>query len=542
MRHLQLCFVTGLLAIVVAGCGSQPEGSDPSVAVAPAATSPPTQPAPVPPAAKESNPTAPEEKTEPKPTPKEEPARPAPRKVNAAEEAAVQKITAIIQDSVDIGPTLVVWIIDRTPSAKDIVREVANAAQNFYESPQVGEWSAAEAKPLLTAIATFDNDAQFTLDPPASDWQQVQKAFASIKPSSAPREMTFGAIKKALEKYLPMRTRERRELLFVVVTNEAGDDPQVALELLEPTRRQAIPVYVIGLPAPWGQTSPFAKDTKTTEPPKDDNTPTVGPESLHSERVDIAPWASSPAAKANIDLVDSGFGPFALQRLCRTSRGQFFALRGHKGIGAKTWPSGGELRFDDKVVGKYAPDYVPEAEYKKLLAENKARAALSEAAKLPKVALEGTPGSRFPKEAEAKMAQKMSAAQQFSARNLPPVERLCDLLMHGEADRAKLTSPRWQAQFDLAIGRALAMRARLDGYNSMIAALKRGKTFQNAESKAWVLESADNFETESTIKKMADKAKMYLERVVQEHPGTPWAKIAELELKTPLGWAWKEAS
>jgi hypothetical protein len=139
------------------------------------------------------------------------------------------------------------------------------------------------------------------------------------------------------------------------------------------------------------------------------------------------------------------------------------------------------------------------------------------------------------------MAQKMSQAQQFAARNLPSVERLCDLLTQGEADRAKLTSPRWQAEFDLAIGRALAMRARLDGYNSMIAALKRGKTFQNAESKAWVLESADNFETESTIKKMADKAKSYLERVVQEHPGTPWAKIAELELKTPLGWAWKEA-
>jgi hypothetical protein len=71
--------------------------------------------------------------------------------------------------------------------------------------------------------------------------------------------------------------------------------------------------------------------------------------------------------------------------------------------------------------------------------------------------------------------------------------------------------------------------------------LKRGKTFQNASSKEWVLESADNFETESTIKKLAEKAKTYLERVVHEHPGTPWAKIAEEELKTPLGWKWTEA-
>ena len=183
---------------------------------------------------------------------------------------------------------------------------------------------------------------------------------------------------------------------------------------------------------------------------------------------------------------------------------------------------------------------MPDADYKKLLADNKARAALSEAAKLPKVVLEGTPGSRFPKEVEAKMAQKMSQAQQFAARNLPSVERLCDLLTQGEADRAKLTSPRWQAEFDLAIGRALAMRARLDGYNSMIAALKRGKPFKNESSSAWRLEPADAYETESTIKRLADRAKMYLERVQKEHPDTPWAAIAEQELRAPLGWTWQE--
>jgi hypothetical protein len=119
---------------------------------------------------------------------------------------------------------------------------------------------------------------------------------------------------------------------------------------------------------------------------------------------------------------------------------------------------------------------------------------------------------------------------------------LHEILAKGESDRAKLTSPRWQAEFDLAFGRVLANKARLDGYNSMIAALKRGKPFQNPQSKAWLLSPADNFETESTIKKTADKAKTYLERVVNEHPQTPWAKIAEEELKLPLGWTWEETA
>ena len=335
-------------------------------------------------------------------------------------------------------------------------------------------------------------------------------------------------------------------MLLVVVTDEAGDDANLVEEVIEPARKQAIPIYTIGLPAPWGQTNPFAANPKSAEPSKDDSTPTVGPESLLSERVDIENWTAKNFTGTHTDLVDSGFGPFALERLCRATRGQFFALRpglgyGYRGVNARTWPNGSELRFDEAVVSRYTPDYVSEAEYRKLLADNKACTAIIEAAKLPKVSMEGTPGSRFPKDVEAKMAKQMSAAQQFAARNGPPVDRLYDLLSKAESDRAKLTSPRWQAEYDLAMGRAAANKVRLDGYNSMIAALKRGKTFQKPESKAWILESADNFETESTIKKMADKAKLYLERVIQDHPGTPWAKIAEEELKTPLGWSWKES-
>jgi hypothetical protein len=106
------------------------------------------------------------------------------------------------------------------------------------------------------------------------------------------------------------------------------------------------------------------------------------------------------------------------------------------------------------------------------------------------------------------MAKQTSQAQQFAARNLPELDRLLALLLPGEADRDKLTGPRWQAEFDLAIGRVLANKARLDGYNSMIAVLKRGKTFQNENSNSWMLEPADSFETESTIKRMGERAKM----------------------------------
>jgi hypothetical protein len=461
------------------------------------------------------------------------------------EAQAVKKIGTVIQHSVELGPTLVLWLLDRTPSGRDMVHDVAEAARGFYDLPETKATLASDGKPLLTTIVTFDEQAQFLLEAPTSEFDPIKEAFSGIAPSESSREMPLTALKQALEKYLPLRVNHRRELVVVLVTDEAGYDSQVCDELIETTRRHAIPVYVIGLPAPWGQTNPFAADPKAPEPAADDSFPMFGPESVQSERVDIANWAAHYATSINTDFVDSGFGPFALERLCRVSRGQFLALRpsggfGYGNVNAREWPSGGELGFDDGIAARYAPDYVSAAEYQQLLMENKARAALCEAAKLPKVAIEGSPGSRFPKGAEAKMANQLSAAQKFAASNSPRVDRLYEVLAPGEADRSKLTSPRWQAEFDLAFGRVLANKARLDGYNSMLAALKRGNTFTKETSTEWILEPADHFETESTIKRMADKARQNLERVIQEHPGTPWAKIAEQELKLPLGWRWSE--
>ena len=44
------------------------------------------------------------------------------------------------------------------------------------------------------------------------------------------------------------------------------------------------------------------------------------------------------------------------------------------------------------------------------------------------------------------------------------------------------------------------------------------------------------------VKKISDKAKKYLQRVVDEHTGTPWAMLAERELRLDMGWSWQESS
>jgi hypothetical protein len=126
------------------------------------------------------------------------------------------------------------------------------------------------------------------------------------------------------------------------------------------------------------------------------------------------------------------------------------------------------------------------------------------------------------------------------ARTEPKLKDLYDLLQPGIADRAKVTEPRLQAAFDLAIGRLLATQARVEGYNVMLATLKGGKRFKNASSSTWVLEAADTTGAGSKYEKAIKDAQMFLGRVIKDHPNTPWAYFAQRELQAKMGWEWGE--
>ena len=150
------------------------------------------------------------------------------------------------------------------------------------------------------------------------------------------------------------------------------------------------------------------------------------------------------------------------------------------------------------------------------------------------------PSLRFVKRSEPELANALTEAQKDAAKIEPRIEALYGILKLGEADRDKESSVRWQAGFDLAMGRVLAVKVRTEAYNAMLAQAKRGLKFKDEKSNTWVLEPADEISVGSQLEKLADRARMYLKRVVDEHPGTPWAYLAERELKDKVGWRWKE--
>jgi hypothetical protein len=74
----------------------------------------------------------------------------------------------------------------------------------------------------------------------------------------------------------------------------------------------------------------------------------------------------------------------------------------------------------------------------------------------------------------------------------------------------------------------------------MLAQAKQSMKFKDPKSDTWVLQASQEISAGSQLKKQADSARMYLNRVIQEHPGTPWELLARRELREPMGWKWTE--
>lgn len=450
----------------------------------------------------------------------------------AGTSATATYLTDTIRAATDYGPTLVVWVVDRTDSAQAIRFDTLATIRSIYAgngSPQ-----------LLSAVIGYGQRVD-GLPEPTPDGQAVIDAFAKLPRDDSGREVTFTALRSAAERYLPFRTQERREVLFVLVTDETGDDASEAESTIALLKKHVMPVYVVTVPAPLGK--PHLGDMKAEA--RSDGTPGVvfGPESREVEMVAI----ESIGGNYDLDVLDSGFGPFTLEWLARASDGKLLASRptysasGFFGLPGSEWPTSRARQFDAAVMKKYAPDYVSAAEYEALLNANSAARALVAAAKLPRAEVRTQLNLTFAKRNEAQFAKDLSKAQQGAAKLEPAIERLYETLFDGEADRAKLTAPRWQAGYDVAMGRTCAAKARIEGYNAMLALLKQGKNFERPDSKTWRLEPAENSaQAGSAINKLVERSQTYLKRVSAEHPGTPWALIAERELQEQVGWKWVE--
>ena len=473
---------------------------------------------------------------------------------------AVDRLTQEILRSLEDSPTMLVWLFDQSASLTRQREEIEGRIERIYrelnllQDAQVAAFGNDENKPLLTHVYAFGESVGPVLPAPTDDVDEIEAAIASVQRDESGVENVFTAVLRCVKdfsgyrKIVPSTGQPKRNVMLVIITDEAGDDSQRADQAIKACDKYSIPVFCIGIPAPFGRPETQVK-WQDPDPQYDQRVQVAlvsqGPESLLPERLQLA--FNGRGDFSDLNLMDSGFGPFNLTRLCFATGGIYFAVHPNRRRGRVSFREtdvySSVLRyfFDPQVMRRYQPDYVSLREYRRRASANQARAALLQAAAVPQTQQLAPPRFRFPKFDEAAFVRIVSDSQRASAVLQPRLNRLYRILKEGEQDRDKEASLRWRAGYDLAIGRVISAMLRSKSYNEMLALSKTRLKFEDEKNNTWELRPANDLsDTGSQNVKLAANAKKYLTRVVDEHPGTPWALLAKRELSTPLGWRWRE--
>ena len=483
---------------------------------------------------------------------------------------AVDRLTFEILQSMEERPTLVVWLFDQSGSLHRQRREIRDRFDRIYDElgilADTKKKSAEELKELaikmrrggmnhdaqlLNSVIGFGEKITLFTETPTEDVEEIKKIVDNIETDASGMERVFTAVKSAAQQYKSFRVSRggkgpQRNVVLIVVTDERGDDEQQVEESIAICRKYGMPVHIIGVPAPFGRRETLVKYIDP-DPKYDQSVQWAsvdqGPESFLPERVQL-PFTANFQEEPKID---SGFGPYALTRLSYETGGIYFNVHPNRNVARRVrkrdvaaYASDIEYFFDPAAMSRYRPDYLAPQDYLAKVKSSVLRTSLVQAAQLKPVTGITQPKLRFIGTDQARLSGELTRAQQDAARLEQPLGRMAMTLQPGMKERDSESSPRWRAGFDLAMGRVLAQKVRTETYNAMLAKAKLGMKFEQEKNNTWVLEASDEVTVGTKWKREAETARMLLETVVSEHPGTPWELLASRELAVPIGWKWTE--
>ena len=442
---------------------------------------------------------------------------------------AVDRITLEIASSLRQRKTIPVWLFDESLSLEARREAITRRFESIYR--QLGLMDDLDTKEALkSAVIGYGENIHVLVKEPTSDITELTNAVKSITNDESGKENVFAAVDEALKVFTPYKRKMRANMMIIIVTDERGDDFQSLESIVKRCSRDGIKVYCIGNASIFGREKGFVryKWEFDSEEFEEDIPVDQGPETAMAEGLQLPFWTNAPG---DLTRMSSGYGPYTLSRLTAETGGIFFIADDAVG---DTW--------DPQIMRQYTPDYRPQAEYMKQLQNNLAKQALVTAAQQALSEDVPIPQRVFQANNDNILREQITEAQKPLAVLDYFLERTHTLLEAGEKHRDKLDSDRWRASYDLAMGRILAMRVRAFGYNAVLAEMKSNpKKFKKSDSNQWRLEPSESINAGGNVRKMNDKALEYLNRVITEHPGTPWAYLAKVELRDPLGWDWVES-
>lgn len=447
---------------------------------------------------------------------------------------ALDRLTAEIIRSGESKDTNVIWLLDASVSLNHQRQLIANRFDKILKEL---EFANTNYK-IKHGIYSFGKSFSKVTEQLTDDSSILKLAVESIALDESGIENTFTAIGEICKSEYIFGSR----LLVIVFTDEVGDDAQYVDVVSNLARLKGSMVYVVGNPAPFGKSTTqfkfveFDPQYEQTEKWVEIN---QGPESLHDIVLDIN------SLPIDSETLDSGFGPFALSKLCLDTGGLYFSVHPNRGNTKVDKKQIGPLSsyisrfFDHEIMVKYKPDYRSYGLQNKEAQSHSAKRALLQASSIP-LNISGEQTLRFKAFDEGTFVNELNMAQRFSAKLEPKINQIYNTLLSGESSYDTLED-RWKVSYALAMGRILSTKSRIESYNLVLAEAKTGLKKKDPKSNIWILMPSKKFDlNNSLLKKCYERSQKYLKFVTDNYPNTPWALIANEELNTPISYKWYE--
>ncbi|QGJ68506.1 VWFA domain-containing protein [Planctomycetales bacterium 10988] len=442
-------------------------------------------------------------------------------------DGAMDRITFEIMSRLERGPVFVIWLLDASISQVEERGRVRERLQQVYD--ELDQLKERNNGGLMSAVLGYGQIPQEVM-PPTTNGEEVLAGIDAIQVDESGIENVFSTILWSVQKYRPIQTRDRRQTMVVVWTDESGSDLGRLEETVNLCVRQRIPVFAVGPSAMFGQQLGY-RSYKHPENGEIYQLPLDrGPDSPFQERLGLPYWFEGP----QLETLHSGIGPYALSRLCVESGGSYFINDQEED----------RSPFAFESMQPYMPEYISAKEYLYKAQQSPLRRAVMRVVKVTnEMNFKETPTLQFAPTG-ANYQQQLIEAQKTVAYNMRTLETALQAMgaKGFEKEYAEEPSPRWRAWYDLTRGRLLAMYVRNMEYNWACAVMKGlGPNFVDQESNRWNFVPHPEMKMGSSTEKFATEAKMLLERCVEQNPGTPWAHMAERELKDPFGFKVEES-
>ncbi len=139
-------------------------------------------------------------------------------------------------------------------------------------------------------------------------------------------------------------------------------------------------------------------------------------------------------------------------------------------------------------------------------------------------------------QADVNNKRLVESLQQAPASSFADLMELVERAKEMKDARSK-ESPRWQAHFDYYHARLLGKTITVSEYNFVLgnSIRKDSPTLHDAKAHdGWVIMPQEKLQ-QSESRSLNSERKKILERLIKEHPNTPWERIARCELATYIG-------